>query len=195
MDDFEYDEEYQEDGYDEEEDEYEVYLNTRGGKYQPYPTTPVSSNRRPRKSESRKEETLRTPQFTRVDNDNMEIIEDEPISHEAKEMKKDNGPKSARRRLLPAPIESLTEFNVATYLQNLPCGLSVGQAAHVIPTYRSGLSRAVRRSRKKAQKDIQEANLAESDEEPTTAVKCVLRVGGRAQTAIVDSGAATSIIT
>jgi len=68
----------------------------------------------------------------------------------------------------------------------------VGQAAHVIPKYRSGLARAVRRSR---ERNAKEANLAESDGEPTTAAKCTLRIGQKAQTAIVDSGAATSIIT
>src|ERR671910_496314 len=96
--------------------------------------------------------------------------------------------KTPRRRLQPAPIESLTEFNVSTYLQNLLCGLSVGQAAHAIPNYRSGLARAVRRSR---EKDTKEANLAESDGEPTTAAKCTLRIGKKTQTVIVDSGAAT----
>ena len=47
--------------------------------------------------------------------------------------------KKVRRKMLPAPIEQLTEFNVANYLRDLPCGLSVGQAAHEIPKYRSGL--------------------------------------------------------
>src|SRR5688572_5031587 len=103
--------------------------------------------------------------------------------------------KTSRRRLLPAPIEQLTEFNVSTYLQNLPCGLSVGQAAHAIPKYRSGLVRAVRRSRERATDETKEANLVESDDEPTSAAKCTLRIGQKAQTAIIDSGAATSIIT
>ena len=103
--------------------------------------------------------------------------------------------KTPRRRLLPAPIEQLTEFNVSIYLQNLPCGLSVGQAAHAIPRYRSGLARAVRRSREKANNETKEANLVESDDEPTSAAKCTLRIGQKAQTAIIDSGAATSIIT
>ena len=87
------------------------------------------------------------------------------------------------------------EFNIATYLQNLPCGLSVRQAAHAIPNYRSGLARAVRRSREKAFEESKEANLAESDNEPTFAAKCTLRIGRKAQTTIIDSGAATSIIT
>ena len=56
------------------------------------------------------------------------------------------------------------------------------------------MAHAVRRSREKASQKT-EANLAESDEEPTTAAKCTLRIGQKAQTAIIDSGAATSIMT
>ena len=80
-------------------------------------------------------------------------------------------------------------------MQNLPCGLSVGQVAHAIPKYRSGLARAVRRSREKATDETKEANLVESDNEPTSAAKCTLRIRQKAQIAIIDSGAATSIIT
>ena len=53
----------------------------------------------------------------------------------------------------------------------------------------------VRRSREKASEESKEANLAESDDEPTSTAKCTLRIGRKAQTAIIDSGAATSIIT
>ena len=57
------------------------------------------------------------------------------------------------------------------------------------------MQQAVQRSQNKniAEK---EANLVESDEEEaTTAAKVTLRVNERAQTATVDSEAATSIIT
>ncbi|GBB87795.1 hypothetical protein RclHR1_01430004 [Rhizophagus clarus] len=47
--------------------------------------------------------------------------------------------KKVRRKMLPAPIEQLTEFNITNYLKDLPCGLSVGQAAHEIPKYHLGL--------------------------------------------------------
>src|SRR4051794_30064341 len=105
-----------------------------------------------------------------------------------------SGPK-INPKMVPAPIESLTEFNVAEYLQNLSSGLSVGQAAHLLPKYRAGMQRAVRRSQSKSTNE-KEANLVDSDEnEATTAAKVTLRVNGKVQTAIVDSGAATSIIT
>src|SRR4051812_18166020 len=116
-------------------------------------------------------------------------MEEPTLEPTAESVRTEKALKTSKRRLLPAPIEQLTEFNVATYLQNLPCGLSVGQAAHAIPRYRAGLAKATRRSREK------EANLAESDEEPTSAAKCTLKIGRKAQTAIIDSGAATSIVT
>jgi hypothetical protein len=101
--------------------------------------------------------------------------------------------KKQKYNMLPAPIESLNEFKVAEYLQNLPCGLTVGQAAHLLPKYRSGMQQALRRKRDKTA----ETNMAESDEdETTTATKCTLRIASKACTAIIDdSGAATSIIT
>ena len=98
-------------------------------------------------------------------------------------------------KVITCPIEQLTEFNASTYLQNLPCELSVGQAAYAIPKYYSGLARAVRRSRERATNETKEANLVESDDELTSATKCTLRIGQKAQTAIIDSEAATSIIT
>ena len=102
-----------------------------------------------------------------------------------------SGPEK-KSKMNPAPIESLTEFNVAGYLQNLPSGLTVGQATHLLPKYRAGMQQAVRRSYAKEK----EANLIESDEdESTTAAKVTLRIKGKAQTGIIDSGAATSIIT
>ena len=102
-----------------------------------------------------------------------------------------SGP-TRKSKMVPAPIESLTEFKVAEYLQNQPSGLTVGQAAHLLPKYRAGMQQAVRRSYIKEK----EANLAESDEDDsTTAAKVTLRIKCKAQIAIVDSGAATSIIT
>ena len=121
----EYEEEEYDDNeyYDEDiyEDEYEAetYITTRST---PYPTGPVSKNRRPRRSESNREETLRIP----INNPDvtMEYVEEptQPNNVTPTGVKE----KKPRKKMLPAPIEQLTEFNVATYLQDLPCGLSVG---------------------------------------------------------------------
>src|ERR1044071_3874547 len=71
-------------------------------------------------------------------------------------------------------------------------GLTVGQAAHLSLKYRAEVQQAVRWS----YKPEAEANLVDSDEEEaTTAAKIFLRVNHKPQTAIIDSGAATSIIT
>src|SRR5687767_11043480 len=96
--------------------------------------------------------------------------------------------------MLLAPIESLSEFNVSEYLQSLPCELTVGQAAHLLPRYCSEMQKAMRRTREKNPKE-KEVNFVESDDEATTAAKCTLRISRKAQTAIVNSGAAMSIIT
>src|SRR2546429_764124 len=103
-------------------------------------------------------------------------------------------PKKKREKMLPAPIEKMTEFNIAEYLAALPSGLTVGQASHSIPKYRAGLRRAMQRTREKLDQE-KEANFADSDEENVTAAKCILRINGKAITAIVDSEATTSIMT
>ena len=94
--------------------------------------------------------------------------------------------------MLPAPIEKLDEFNVANYLNDLPCGLSIGQAAHEIPKYRSGLIRAVKRTREKETNYVEQFS---DEEEQITAAKCEVYIGKEPITAVIDSGAATSIIT
>jgi len=128
----------------------------------------------------------------------MEDADSEPeVKEERLDNKKSNGKvaKKVKYRMMPAPIESFTEFNVATYLQNLPCELTVGQAAHAIPRYRSGMQKATRRSRG-PELGEKEANYVRSEEdEATTAAKCVLRIGDKAVSVIIDSGAATSIMT
>src|ERR1044071_3346320 len=68
-------------------------------------------------------------------------------------------------------------------------GLTVGQAAHLSLRYRAGIQQSVRRS---YMKDV---NLVENNKGVCTAAKITLRINGKVQTAIIDSGAATSIIT
>src|SRR3954447_24996301 len=93
------------------------------------------------------------------------------------------------------PIESLNEFSVSEYLQNLSSGLTIGQAAYLSSKYKAGLQRAVQRSHNKETGE-RKANFAGSDkDETTTAAKVTLRVNRKAQIAIVDSGVTTSIIT
>ena len=95
----------------------------------------------------------------------MEIEGSTPISINASQ------PKKKRGKLLPAPIEQLTEFNVANYVKDLPCGLTVEQAAHNIPKYRSGLIQAVKRTREKETNYVELAN-----DKLITAAKCDIYV-------------------
>ena len=46
------------------------------------------------------------------------------------------------------PIEEVTEFNIEQYIRDLPCGMSIGQAAKAVSTYRRGLQHMLRRTRK-----------------------------------------------
>ena len=88
----------------------------------------------------------------------------------------------------PAPIENVTEFDIAQYIKDLPCGLSIGQASSQIPKYRNAMLRSIRRKR--------EANFASSkDNAPTTAARCMMKVDGRPIPVVIDSGAATSLMT
>ncbi|CAB4438749.1 unnamed protein product [Rhizophagus irregularis] len=133
-----YEEEYYyetEEEYEEYDDEYETELYAFKRK-EPYPREIREVKRRVMPcSESRKEEQTR-------------VVQDEEMQ-DVTQVSGSSQPRKARRKMLPAPIEQLNEFNVANYLRDLSCGLSVGQAAHEIPKYRSGLIRAVKRTREK----------------------------------------------
>jgi len=92
-----------------------------------------------------------------------------------------------RRKMMPAPIENVTEFDIAKYISDLPCGLSIGQASSQIPKYRTAMLKSCRRTR--------EANYAEQENAPTTTARCVVKINGKPLSAVVDSGAASSIMT
>ncbi|CAB4414538.1 unnamed protein product [Rhizophagus irregularis] len=175
-----YEEEYYyktEEEYEEYDDEYETELYAFKRK-EPYPREIREVKRRvmPR-SESRKEEQTR-------------VVQDEEMQ-DAIQVSGSSQPKKARRKMLPAPIEQLNEFNVANYLRDLPCGLSVGQAAYEIPKYRSGLIHAVKRTREKETNFVERQNNS-VDSDQTTAARCELYVGREPISAVIDSGAATN---
>ncbi|CAB4438607.1 unnamed protein product [Rhizophagus irregularis] len=175
-----YEEEYYyetEEEYEEYDDEYETELYAFKRK-EPYPREIREVKRRvmPR-SESRKEEQTR-------------VVQDEEMQ-DVTQVSGSSQPRKARRKMLPAPIEQLNEFNVANYLRDLSCGLSVGQAAHEIPKYRSGLIRAVKRTREKETNFVERQNNS-ADSDQTTAARCELYVGREPISAVIDSGAATN---
>ena len=161
--------EEEESDYYEDEIEAEVYVTSRSGKQYTKPKT----RRIIKQSESLQEETLRRP-----------TVLDEQADSEPEIVQT----RRARRKLQPAPIEDVTEYNVAEYIRRQPSGLTVGQAAYLISDYRNGLAKSTRRTRPK------EANYSDSEGQQTTAAKCEVYVGRNPVMAIVDSGAATSLI-
>src|SRR5437764_8014187 len=133
--DYDYYENYSGDDDDNERDLYqyenEVYPITRSGqRYIPNRTN--TFNRRPIVDE--------LDEVQRNTNYNAQPRRPSYNSESEKESAFSSGPKR-RSKISPAPIESLTAFDVSNYLQNLDSGLTVGQAAHLSPRYRAGLSR------------------------------------------------------
>ena len=106
----------------EDEEEAEVYLNTRSRSY--------NKNT----SESGKEQRLRKRIRTgdeMDEGDDAETYIPAPATAEAPIPTR----KRSRRKMKPAPIENVTEFDIAQYIKDLPCGLTIGQASAQIPKY------------------------------------------------------------
>jgi hypothetical protein len=110
------------------------------------------------------------------------------------------GKRRVKTKMVPAPIEKVNEFDIAKYISDLPCGLSIGQASAQIPVYRKGLIQSVRRRREKIDTNYIGENYygdsnSEEDTTPTTAAKCEFYINRRPVVVVIDSGAAVSIMT
>jgi hypothetical protein len=120
-------------------------------------------------------------------------------SQKEKQLQYPTMPRKPKTVLHPAPIEDPKAFEICKYLSEMPSGLTVGQAAYAIPSYRRGLMMASKRTRERL--PVQDTYFTESEDEivkpnqHTTAMQCELMVGKEPVTVIIDSGAATSIIT
>ncbi|CAB4482538.1 unnamed protein product [Rhizophagus irregularis] len=183
----EYEDEYEEEW--EEEDEYEAYVTTRSRSV-PYE---ISSPRgkRTRFSESRKEDQLRTQPIPPV-------TPSTPMDMDA--TAEPSTKRKVRTKMVPAPIENVNEFDIAKYISDLPCGLSIGQATAQLPVYRKGLIQSMRRKREKIDNNnyIGESYYGDSNSEeetPITAAKCEFHINQQPVIAVIDSGAAVSIMT
>src|SRR6266487_1623163 len=113
-------------------------------------------------------------------------VPNEPVITPASSSKKGKG-KLRKYKLRPAPIEDLTELDIVNYIRNLPSGLTIGQASAQYPKYRSAVRKSVQRKR--------EANYIGEDSQTTTAARCDIYINNEKLSAVVDSGAATSIMT
>ena len=81
----------------------------------------------------------------------------------------------------------MTELDIINYIRNLPSGLTIGQASAQYPKYRSAVRKSVQRRR--------EANYIGEDSQTTTTARCDIYINNERLFAVVDSGAATSIMT
>src|SRR5579859_60491 len=123
------------------------------------------------------------------DGDEYVILPEAPITPMIKptSSKKSRDKDQWKYKLTPAPIEDLTEFDIANYIRSLPSGLTIGQAAAQFPKYRSRVRRSIQRRR--------EANYVGNDNTATTAARCDVYINDEKLPAVIDSGAATSIMT
>ena len=78
--------------------------------------------------------------------------------------KKGKEKKERKFHMKPAPIETVTEFDIAEYIKNLPCELSIGQASTNIPKYQKAMLNSVRRRR-----EANSAFAANNDSQATAA--------------------------
>ena len=157
----------------EEEYEYEIYENDT----EPPRRVTRSSKKRARTGEEMDEndEYIELPE-----------VPNEPVITPASSSKKGKG-KLRKYKLRPAPIEDLTELDIVNYIRNLPSGLTIGQASAQYPKYRSAVRKSVQRKR--------EANYIGEDSQTTTAARCDIYINNERLSAVVDSRAATSIMT
>ena len=157
----------------EEEYEYEIYEND---------TEP------PRRVTRSGKKRVRTGEEMDENDDYIELPEAPitPLIPPASNTKKGKG-RARKFKLRPAPIEDLTELDIVNYIRNLPSGLTIGQASAQYPKYRSAVRKSVQRRR--------EANYIGEDSQTTTAARCDIYINNEKLSAVVDSGAATSIMT
>ncbi|PKB92462.1 hypothetical protein RhiirA5_444582, partial [Rhizophagus irregularis] len=164
----EYENEYKEEW--EEKDEYEAYVTTRFRSV----LYEISSPRRKRTrfSESRKEDQLRTQPIPPVTSS---------TSMDMNATTETSTKKKVRTKKVSAPIKNVNKFDIAKYISDLPCGLSIGQTTAQLPVYRKGLIQSMRRKREKIDNNnyIGESYYGDfnsEEETPTTAAKCEFHI-------------------
>jgi predicted aspartyl protease len=88
---------------------------------------------------------------------------------------------------------NLGDFNMAKYIGNLPCGLTINQVMDLSPKYTKEFYNAVRKSKEHNEK--MNVNLLDTGEERFTPTKCLANIEGHEVDAIMDSGASVCAIT
>ena len=97
-------------------------------------------------------------------------------------------PKVQRTKRQPSIIDQLTSYDIADDILNSPANVKIGQMLQY-PDQKRNLTKILKRS-------ATPSNYVETGEEKrTTAAKCYVRIKGNPVAAVLDSGAAVSIIT
>ena len=119
-----------------------------------------------------------------------EVYGIEPSSESGKERKllKRNKPEEKHTTKISAQVDKITPYNVVDDILNVQVSANIGQMLQY-PNQRRNLTKALRPS-------TTESNYANSNKErKTSAVRCRVRIKGNPVIAVLDSGAAVSIIT
>lgn len=160
----------------EEEDDMDAYVAGN--------TTPARRGRPKRKPESSLGESSRIPKIRKA------VNPVEQIEMSTQPMEKDVPVKKVRRKREPSVIDSLDPYDVADDILALPATATIGQMLQY-PNQRRNLAKLLRRPA--AMPETHHVRPASTCR--TTAAKCYAKIEGKPIIAVLDSGAAVSIIT
>src|SRR5260364_235263 len=162
----------------EAEYEDEVYVT----RHQPYSTNRKEQKEKQKQSESAKEHALRskTPQIsTKIEQIPIEVEQHIPPV------------KKILKKRLPSKVDQLNPYDISEDLLETPAHITYGQLLQYPNQWRN-LAKALRRKKAPSTK----ANhLQTNNSHKTVAMRCHVRIKGNPVVAILDSGAAVSIIT
>jgi len=91
--------------------------------------------------------------------------------------------------LSSAISEGVQDFNLSEHIKSLPCGLTVGQAAKFVPAYGRDLHKMFKRKRMD-----KKVSYFGKEKQNTMAMKCRGEIEGIKLNVIIDSGAATCVM-
>jgi hypothetical protein len=172
-------------------EEYEVYEAIRNKPTTR--TTPLQKPGRPPKTPAPKVKF--NPEVKYKEPEIVVDFEEDPFDETINDVemkddtpKKVNKPKVQRTKRQPSVIDQLPHYDVSGDILNSPANVKIGQMLRY-PDQRRNLTKILKRS-------PTPSNYIETGEEKrTTAAKCYVRIKGNPVAAVLDSGAAVSIIT
>src|SRR3954453_8888742 len=175
---------------EDEEETYEEVYATPKVRVTPYTTDRREARERSRKaSESQQEMRLRSRNVSRQ----MPIF----TPTDTEEGTSTPKVKKVRRKIprTPSAVDQLASYNVAEDILNLPSSAKLGQWLKY-PDQRRNLANALKRAiiKETNNVDLDDEYVSDNDDFSTTAVRCTIQINHSNVQAILDSGAAISII-